>query len=132
MLEPVTRKCANSGCENQWEVRDEEDLQREVCGLCEIEAQATTGAPDPEEEMEAILRRDCKNPDCTNSWLLSMDNVGEEYCRDCQAEGRDRRPAHETADLAIRTLRAILEAADESESYEEFRDTLRGLEDGLE
>ena len=49
MPETIIRECATPDCANTWEVWDEDD-QRKICGLCEIEGVAQTQAPTAESE----------------------------------------------------------------------------------
>ena len=49
MPETTTRECATPDCTNTWEVEDEND-QRKICGLCEIEGVAQTPIPTAESE----------------------------------------------------------------------------------
>ena len=49
MPETIIRECATPDYTNTWEVEDEDD-QRKICGLCEIEGVAQTQAPTAESE----------------------------------------------------------------------------------
>ena len=50
MTQPHIKECANIACTNTWEILKEADAEHEVCGLCEMEAQAQTQPASAESE----------------------------------------------------------------------------------
>lgn len=48
MTQPNVRKCANTDCGNTWEVPTDADVEHEVCGPCEMEAQTQPNSAESE------------------------------------------------------------------------------------